>query len=404
MLKKLISKLKNINKEDILVLIKTNWIVISIAVVFLFLLTGYCIGRSNTSKSSLLSNLEVALKEGKPSKLDDISLVNGQKVEKEELEPLIDYYKSNSSRVDSTIKDLKTKGETDAFKLRSKDSIFGEKYYLDIKTYSIKINSNFKEARFQLNDNKDKLIVSGNSFLRLVPGIYNIKGTLKSEYGNLKVKDEVLLMSNEDIELNFNAVNLKITSTVTDAEVYINDKDTKTLVLDNKEYGPLSSDGSVKVHIEKDYPWGRLTSEEVEVRDVPSINLEIDMRNDTLLTKVSDSVDGFYNSVFDALNEENKDLINNCSDDVKEKIYNILEQSYFILKNKYIINEINIKEDNSDFKYENGTYNGNVIVEVHYTVSKYFGITKEKNSKSFSTKVIYKDGNWVIEDVDNFSL
>lgn len=396
--------IKKINKEDILSLIKKRWIFILIIGLCLFLSLGYILGRNNTSKSSVLSDLQEALNDGDASELRAICLVNEKKVEESELKPLINYYKSKSSKINNLISTLKLKGETSDFKLKVKDSFLGDKYYLNIKTYNLKINSNYKEGRFVLKENKNSKIVSGNSFLRLIPGIYNINGILKSEYDDISLKKEILLMKNEEIDLNFNARNIKVNSPIPDAEIYINNKATGTYIRDGKEFGPLKCDGSVEIHIEKDYPWGRISSEKVKVKDIPAINLDINMKNDILIKDVNTIIKSFYNSVFESLNEEDKSKIVNCSNNIKDKIYNIFEQSYFILKNEYILNSISINDDNSEFIYDNGSYSANIIVDLDYTVSKYLGLSKSKNNKGFTTKLIYSDNRWIIDDVENFSL
>ena len=50
--------------------------------------------------------------------------------------------------MDSTIQKLKLGEETEAFELVREDRIFGDKYYIALKSYEIKVNSNFNEAKF----------------------------------------------------------------------------------------------------------------------------------------------------------------------------------------------------------------------------------------------------------------
>ena len=45
------------------------------------------------------------------------------------------------------------------------------------------------------------------------------------------------------------------------------------------------------------------------------------MKNDELLNQVSSSVEDFYYSVFDSLNHEDKSVIDNSSDEVKDEMY-----------------------------------------------------------------------------------
>ena len=144
---------------------------------------------------------------------------------------------------------------------------------------------------------------------------------------------------------------------------------------------------------------------EIGCNETNSIMFDLDMKNDKLSDDVKLKVTNFYNSVFDSLNNEDKDIIVDATDDAREKIYDILQKSYFILKNKYTIESIDIKDENCEYEYSDGVYSANIVVDIKYEVSKvFFGINKTVNEKSFFTKIIFKDGSWIINDVENFSL
>ena len=53
-------------------------------------------------------------------------------------------------------------------------------------------------------------------------------------------------------------------------------------------------------------------------------------------------------------------------------------------------------------------YKGTVVCDVNYTISKnifgIIGISNTKENKKFFTNVIYKDGKWIVNNVENFSL
>lgn len=212
-------------------------------------------------------------------------------------------------------------------------------------------------------------------------------------------------MSNEEIKLDFDAVMLNISSQFYDAEIFINGKATGILVKDGKNIGPLPTDGSVKVHLEKEFPWGRVKGDEVTVKDIPNITLDIRMQNDTMRSEIRDVVTEFYNSVFVALNEEDKTTIKGATEDAINKIYDVLEKKYIFLRNRYEIKEINIIEDKNQYRYDNGNYNATIVVSVDYRISKNFlGLNAEDTNKMFFTKVLYNGAEWKIEDVENFSL
>ena len=248
-------------------------------------------------------------------------------------------------------------------------------------------------------------IKSGESIKDVYPGVYTIKGNLPSDYSTIESSKDILIMSDKIDSLDFNAVNLNVESDFKDAEIYINDQDTLIKVSDNEKVGPILADGSNLVHIETDSPFGILKSEEKEITNVPTIKLNAVIESNEIYDDIEEKVKDFYKSVFRALNNENKDEIKESTDLVKQKIFNILSEKYFILKNKYDITNINIDKEKSLLYYEENEYKGTIVVIIDYDVSKkIFNINKTKNTKNFFTRIIYKDDSWIIEDNDNFEL
>ena len=395
--------IKNIKKDNISIFIKKRAKLLISLIIVLSMFLGFGIGNINKTKEHLLVKLEVALKEGKPSKLKSIVKFNGKRVSINDIKPLVDYYFKDTSRVNSLINKLRNLGESDDFKFVEEDRLFGSKCYLDIKGYSLKIDSDFENSKFTL-DGKN-YINSGETKENLIPGIYTVKGILESEFGNIESSKEIVIMKNEEIDMDFNAVMLNISSEFHDAELFINGEATGILVKDAKNIGPFPSNGEVKVHIEKEFPWGRVKGEDVEVRDIPNLTLNIKMQNEIMTSEINNVVSEFYKSVFLALNNEDKSLINGGTESVINKIYNILEKKYFVLKNTYDIKEIDIIDDKSQYRYENGVYSATIVVDVDYTVSKSFlGLNKKDNNKMFFTKIMYNGESWTVEDVENFSL
>lgn len=407
-------KSKSIKKKGQKLYKNKFYLISFITVLFIFILAfvGFFIGRSSTTMDRTLDNFSYAVKSSDVSSLRKIVRDNNKKIKKESLKPLINYYDENSLKIDATINKLKNSGESDDFKLVKKDYLFFSKYYLEIKKYKITINSNFQEGMFYLFSKDDKIdseninkIKSGESIKDVYPGVYTIKGNLPSDYSTIESSKDILIMSDKIDSLDFNAVNLNVESDFKDAEIYINDQDTLIKVSDNEKVGPILADGSNLVHIETDSPFGILKSEEKEITNVPTIKLNAVIESDEIYDDIEEKVKDFYKSVFRALNNENKDEIKESTDLVKQKIFNILSEKYFILKNKYDITNINIDKEKSLLYYEKNEYKGTIVVIIDYDVSKkIFNINKTKNTKNFFTRIIYKDDSWIIEDIDNFEL
>ena len=343
----LIKDIKSIKRDTVFEIMKKRGKLLTILALVVLMFLGFGIGRINTSKEHLLSKLEVALKNDNSSKLSSIAKFNNKKVSKKEVQPLINYYSKDSSRVDSVINKLKTVGETEDLKLVEENRVFGTRYYIDIKPYSLKIDSEFKNSRFTIDDKN--YINTGSKIDKLIPGVYTVKGILESGFGDIEASKEIVLMKDEEISMEFDAVMLNISSAFYDAEVFANGQSTGILVKDAKNIGPFPTTGEVKLHIEKEFPWGRVKGEEVQVKDIPNLTLN--------------------------------------------------------LKNKYNIKDIKIVEDKNQYRYENGVYSATIVVSVDYTVSKSFlGLNKEESNKLFFTKMLYNGKEWKAEDVENFSL
>lgn len=384
-------------------IIRKRWKITITFVLIFFLFFGYFLGRINTSREYVLAQLEMSLKDGEVSKLNNIVKVNEKKVSEKKLEPLINYYKDNKYKIDNLMKKLNSTSQESCLKIESKKYLFWNIYYIEIDTFDLTVNSNYENAEFKIGDIGK--IKSGETISNIIPGSYRINGILKNKYGNLTIGKDIVVSSDSVIQLDFPAQNINISSDFVDADIYINDENVNIKVKDANNIGPFPTDGSVKIHIERDFPWGRIKGEEVSITDNPNIVLNINMENDKLKENINELIKEFYDSVFSALNDGNKNLIKRSNDKTKDKIYESIKNNYFILKNKYENINIDIDFQNTQYYYEDGVYKATVVVDINYNVSKVFlGINKKEYSKSFFTNIIFSNDEWIVQDVNNFSI
>ncbi|MGL4569866.1 MAG: TcaA 3rd/4th domain-containing protein [Clostridium sp.] len=397
-------KIKGINKDNYKYFFKKNikWIIA--IVLLIFLMAGYSIGNATTTKNQIIKELNLALKDGKANKLTNIIEVNNKKVSKKELLPLIEYYKGKNELVNSTVEQLSDNNKTDIFELVNEKSFFGDNYHINLKTFNVTLTSNFKDAQISLN-NSDEKYGTTDTIRNIIPGNYVITGEIKSDYGDIKSEKDITVMKDEKIDMNLKGVMVTVQSDIKDAKVMIDGKDSGIIAKNFKDIGPIPSDGSVNISLQKEFPWGVVDGKEVMVKDSKNIKLSMDLVNDELWNNVLGSVNTFYGSVMDALNNEDENLIKGASDAAKKKVYSILEKNYFIFKNKYEMTSLNIDKEKSHFEYNGGKYKGTVVCDVNYDVSMaLFGLGKKENNKKFFTKVVYKNNEWIVDDVENFSL
>ncbi|MBE6051309.1 MAG: hypothetical protein E7214_11860 [Clostridium sp.] len=400
--KNLHKDIKKIRSNGIGKFIRKRLKLILILFIVLFLGMGYFIGSLSNSQDKLLVELEVALKEENLSKLKKIVKIDDRKIKSEDLKPLMDYYKENKSRIDNDIRKLKQGCETETFSIEERDVVF-KNYYIKLKTYNVRVNSNFDEGRFTIDD--EKYIDSGESFENIVPGKYLIKGILYSKYDEINNSEEINILGNDEIKVDFNAINITIESPYKDAKVYINDVDSNLSVDEFKDIGPFNVENSNYIYIEKEFPWGKVQGEKTYIKDIPNVKVDLNINNNEMQSELVELSQKFYTSVFEALNEEDRSYIKGATENAREKIYNILEKSYILLKNKYTIQDITVKEDKNEYSYKYNMYIATIVVKVDYSIEKnIFSLNKSENSKLFFTNIIYKDGNWIVDDVENFTL
>ena len=201
------------------------------------------------------------------------------------------------------------------------------------------------------------------------------------------------------------AINITLSSNFEDANVFINDKEINKQVKDVKKYGPIPLNKNIKIQLEREFPWGLISSEKVEVSNLPNLNINIDIVNDELIEEVNKSTNDFYTSVFEALNNSDYSLIANAEDDAKSKIYDSIKKESLFLKNNYEITDLKTELKSSEFYYENGIYKGNVVIKLNYNIKKKLvPFWKNNVEEMFLTSIEYKNTNWIINDVQKFSI
>ena len=393
-----ISDIKLSNLKEFL--IKRKFLLIGILV--LFTVIGFSIGSYKSSKNIILRNLEIALKDNSPGKIYRKVKFDGKRISKKDFEPLAEYYSENKSRVSAVIKDLKDNGTSGHFTLINKKVLFLDNYHIEISPVAIKINTNFDNAQIYIND---KEVAATNIKRDLIPGKYLIKGKLNTLYGVVEEEKEVYIVDNMEYSLNMSALNISLTSNFEDADVFINDEEIHKKVKDIKKYGPIPLNKEINIQLQKEFPWGVIKSDKVQVSSLPNINIDINMVNEKLIEDVNEATNIFYSSVFNALNSSDSSLILNSKHDTKNKIYDSIIRESLFLKNNYELNDLKTELKSSEFYYENGAYKGNVVINLNYNIKKKILPFWNNNvEEMFLTNIEYENNNWIINDVQKFSI
>lgn len=365
-----------------------------------FSIIGLAFGGYRSSENILLKDLEIAIKKNKPEKIYKKVRTDGNKVTKAEIKPIVEYYSEKQEKVTEIMKELKSSGESGFFKLINNKFLFFDNYYLEIDKVEVEINSNFDNTKIFINE-----IEKYHDKISVIPGKYLIRGELETLYGVIEKEEEVYLVDDVEYTLNMPAINISLSSNFQDANVFINDKSINKKVNEVQNFGPIPLEKDITIQLEKEFPWGLIKSEKVKVQNLPNINIDIKMVNDNLISDINKATEEFYDSVFNALNKSDYNLIENSRENTKSKIYDSIKRESLFLKNNYEIKDLQVEMKSSEFYYEDEKYKGNIVINLNYNISKkLLPFIDKKVEEMFLTNVEYENNEWIITDVQKFNL
>ncbi|WP_459502042.1 zinc ribbon domain-containing protein [Bacillus sp. C1] len=146
------------------------------------------------------------------------------------------------------------------------------KYKFSIKSYFMKVSTTAKSAEVYVNDKKETEISSEKSSKELgpyLPGTYVVKAKAKTELTELETEKEVELAGEKngkvDVELSLEGKYVTISSDENSASVVVNGKKRGKLEYGRYKLGPVPTDGTVEVHLEKQNDFGVVKTESVKI-------------------------------------------------------------------------------------------------------------------------------------------
>lgn len=394
-LKKVIDKFNRLSLEKKIVIIS-----IVIFVIFTFITANISSGAS--TKEEAISNFKAAI-ENKDEKLLSKTLkVDGEKVDSESLVPLIHYYYEKRDTLLDITKKLRAENKSGMLNIESKKNVFGEKYYLNVSKISLVIKSNFNNTEIFIGN---RSIKAGEILKDIIPGTYIAKYKLNTDFGDVTGEEEITLIEDANINIIVDAGSITLYSDYKDADVFIDNKNIEKKVSSIVDFGPVPLNKDLNLYIEQEFPWGKIKSEAVVINSSGIIKVDIDMVNDKLMNEIEVSLNTFFNSVFDALNGEDKTLIQNADESTKNKIYDDIFKKTLFFTNNYEISDMSLNIEKSEFKYEDFIYKGNVVVKINYDIyKKILPFVKESRDETFLVGLVYDNGKWISNSIQRFNI
>ncbi|HDR6309237.1 TPA: hypothetical protein QCU60_001048 [Bacillus cereus] len=265
---------------------KNMFLLIGFVIVFAILFGAYKFGASKFSKEKQVNAMIEAFQKKDVNAIDEFVKVDDPslKVKTEDIKAYIRYLKDNPSYNKALLSYLQK--ETVNQKLASDKTSFKDghiiedgkewflypKYKLSMKSYYMNVSTTAKNAEVYVNDKKEADLSSDKTSKELgpyFPGTYVVKAKAKAELAELETEKEVDLVDEKDgtIEVNLSLEGnyVTISSDENEANVFVNGKKRGKLNYGSYKLGPVPTDETVEVHLEKNTGFGVMKSESIKV-------------------------------------------------------------------------------------------------------------------------------------------
>lgn len=318
-----IKKKKPLRKKFIFLLSIGILIIVS-AVVF------YSIGKNKFTPENKLAAFQEAVKNNDVNELVELitPYKNSFEITTDNTAILLDYLNNNPQKYDQLIENLNqqlksiesskentTINDDDTYATirltkKGKEWLLFDGYELAVIPAYIELSANQENIDFFV-DNK-KIATSSKEGAQeklgpFMPGLHTVKGTYHNSYisSNKEEKKELFNTNEQTFKHNFefdlSEVSVKM-YVEGDYQLYINNKKTDiTLEKGEQTIGTFPLDGSVKIHAEKEYPWGTAKSQVVTVDSnrlfLEDIYVLTEEQQNNLMKQLNKTISQYYTSL-----------------------------------------------------------------------------------------------------------
>ncbi|MEG9295994.1 hypothetical protein V6B33_06015 [Mangrovibacillus sp. Mu-81] len=403
---------------------KTKIIIGSVLLVLILCISLYKIGEAYTDKANLLENFEKQLEKGNTEELVRLldSKKDSQKITKKNVQAMVDFLKENPGSEETLLAQLKENVKADGvltveasaandypdqlvtLEKRGKKFLIYDNYDLVLQPFPMNIYTNYHDLRFYVDGKEIKPAAAEGDMITIgsfIPGEYNVKAVLKSDFVELEKEADVNHIGPTDTDLLFEIDYVQVHTNVEGASVFINDKDTGLKVNKDKtiEIGPLLTDGSMTVQLKKELPIGKIQSEAVPIdsnRLTAGLNL-----SDKDKEHVKEGLKRHFINLSKALAFQDAKFLKEESNDVSDFVASSFEEmTGEDWKTLGYITAIAVDTDSLHLEELEGTWYVTVPVRTEWMEdSVYSGdpvsLSEESTENNFS--LTYKNDKWSVE-------
>ncbi|KIZ30476.1 zinc ribbon domain-containing protein [Bacillus cereus] len=267
---------------------KNLFLIIGFAAIAALLFGAYKFGAYKFSKEKQVNVMIEAFQKKDINAIDEFVKANDSslKIKTEDLKAYMRYLKENPSynkqllsylqkeTVDQKLTKDKSSFKDGEIVEEGKEWFLYPKYKFSMKSYYMSVSTTAKNAEIYVNDKKEAELSSDKTSKELgpyFPGTYVVKATAKTELTELETEKEVDLADEQSekvkVDLSLEGKYVSISSDESDATVFVNGKKRGKLNYGSYKLGPVPTDETVEVHLEKTTDLGVMKSESVKIGD-----------------------------------------------------------------------------------------------------------------------------------------
>ncbi|TKJ01674.1 hypothetical protein FC695_18575 [Bacillus cereus] len=267
---------------------KNLFLIIGFAAIAALLFGAYKFGAYKFSKEKQVNVMIEAFQKKDINAIDEFVKANDSslKIKTEDIKAYMRYLKENPSynkqllsylqkeTVDQKLTKDKSSFKDGEIVEEGKEWFLYPKYKFSMKSYYMSVSTTAKNAEIYVNDKKEAALSSDKTSKELgpyFPGTYVVKATAKTELTELETEKEVDLADEQSekvkVDLSLEGKYVSISSDESDATVFVNGKKRGKLNYGSYKLGPVPTDETVEVHLEKTTDLGVMKSESVKIGD-----------------------------------------------------------------------------------------------------------------------------------------
>ncbi|MDQ1144134.1 putative membrane protein YvbJ [Bacillus sp. SORGH_AS 510] len=403
------------------------------------LIGGYKTGEALTSKDRLINKFETALVEKDAAAAAKLLSSDDKKAELNEktVKGFMKYFEKHPEEVTDLIRTLKTESKLmdqtnntnpelnqlasdfldEGFVTLEMDGkfLFFDKYRLTVPTVYLALSTNYKNSNLYIDgkklgkSNKPNFEHTYGPFL---PGIYKIKADLKTDFVDLVKEDEILLNdSKEEASLYLEGENVTVdlgmgeANTAIKGKLFINGKDVKVNPFANPTFGPVLTDGSMKLAVEAETPWGKIKTAEVPIKD-SDIYLNLGS-NESFQIQIMDQIMKFTDQYLTAITSGTTNNLTTATSNLKNKTQEFIK-SEAEYQEMYQGQHLSTTFDLNSFQVSNidGVWSVNVDTSEKYNEDYFYSedtpsLEETEHQNSYNLVYDEKNKNWLIDNLDD---